>query len=117
MILEYNGKTYYALDTSIYTDFSIQVSSLEEACEVVTEFDGMTEYVFNLIPHANLVVDRRTIIITDRIIVKVKLREKSNNELVKEELETLKSAMVDLAQTTNKTTTAKINTILSKGVS
>lgn len=117
MTLEYNGTKYTVTNSSVYTDFSVLVKSLEEACEVVNAFEGMTAYTFSLVEYANMVVLKRMIVIDDdRIVVKVKLRQKSEKETIKEELESLKSAMGEIAQNTNKTTSAKINKLLAKGV-
>lgn len=113
MTITYNDKTYDVMPNSVYFDFSIMTYSLEEALEIVRAFDGMTDYVFNIGSHSNMVIVKRIISIgNDGIIVKVKLREKTEAELVQEELEALRKAMADLAETTNKTTTAKINKIL-----
>lgn len=117
MTLTYNDNTYTVKDGSIYTDFSIDVSSLDEACKIVTALEGMSEYTFSNVSYSNMVVTRRIISLDGTsIVVKVRLRRKSEKDLVKEELNNLKSAMEELALTTNKTTSAKINKLLKKGV-
>lgn len=117
MTFNYNGVTYTVTDESIYRDFTIEVNTLEEACNIVEAFEGMTDYVFSAVHYDNMVILKRTIAISGNIYVNVKLRKKTQLELMEEELNSLRSAMEDLATTTNKTTTAKINKILSKGVS
>lgn len=117
MTFNYNGVTYLVTDESIYRDFTIEVNTLEEACDVVNTFEGMTAYTFSAADYDNMVVTKRTISIAGNIYVNVKLRKKTQLELMEEELNDLRNAMEDLALTTNKTTTAKINKILSKGVS
>ena len=116
MTFNYNGVTYEATDESIYRDFTIMVDSLDDACKILNAFEGMTAYTFSATDYDNMVVTKRTITVADRISVNVKLRKKTRLETVEDELNTLKSDMEDLATTTNKTTTAKINKILSKGV-
>ena len=114
MTITLNDKTFNVLPDSVYYDFSISATTLEEACEIVRFFDNTTGYTFNITAYGNMVVVKRTIVISDgAITVRIKLREKTGEELAKEELEALRQAMIDLAGTTNKTTTAKINKILS----
>lgn len=116
MTITYNDKTYTVIPDSVYYDFSISVSTLEEACDVVRSFDGVTDYIFNVDTYTNMIVVKRSIVVGDEILVRVKLRKKTEAELAKEELEALRQAMISLAETTNKTTTAKINKILDKEV-
>ncbi len=116
MTIIYNDNTYYVREDSIYCDFSIEASTIEDACDILRSFDGMTDYTFNIDEYHNMVVVRRSIVVTDIIIVRVKLRPKTEAEIAQEELEALRKAMADLAETTNKTTTAKINKILDEGV-
>lgn len=113
MTITYNDRTFSVLPDSVYYDFSISATTLEEACEIVRFFDNAAGYTFNITAYGNMVVVKRTIVISDgAITVRIKLREKTGEELAKEELEALRQAMIDLAGTTNKTTTAKINKIL-----
>jgi hypothetical protein len=116
MTFTYNGVTYIVTDESIYRDFTILAGSLEEACDIVNALDGMTDYTFSAVDYADMIVYKRTITISDVIAVNVKLRRKTQMEQMKEELNGLKTAMADLALTTNKTTTDKINKILDEGV-
>lgn len=117
MTITYNENKYDVTADSIYSDFSINADSLDEACAIVNAFEEMTEYTFGVDAYTNMVVVKRTISLTDSgIVVRVKLRRKSNSEAIYEELTSLRQAMADLAETTNKTTTTKINNILNKGV-
>ena len=114
MTITYNGNTYTVMDDSIYCDFSIEANTVDVACEILKSFDGMTDYTFNVDAYHNMVILRRSVVVVgDSITVKIKLREKTDAELAQEELEALRQAMADLATTTNKTTTAKINKILN----
>ena len=116
MILEYNGKKYEVTDESIYRDFAIETNGLNGACSIAEEFADMSNYTFNLIPYTDMIVVRRTIIITDdRITVGVRLREKTAEEKAVEELQTLRSDIEGLASTSSKTNAAKLNAILAKG--
>ncbi len=117
MTFNYNGVTYNVTDESIYRDFTIEVNTLEEACDIVNAFEGMTAYTFSATDYDNMVITKRTITVAGNISVNVKLRSKTRLEMMEEELNSLRSDIEDLATTTNKTTTAKINMILSKGVS
>lgn len=117
MTFNYNGVTYTVTDDSIYRDFTIEVYSLEEACNIVNAFEGMTAYTFSATEYDNMIVTKRTITVAGNIYVNVKLRSKTRLEVMEEELNTLRNDIEDLATTTNKTTTAKINMILNKGVS
>lgn len=117
MTITYNGNTYEVRPDSIFCDFQIDAYTVEHACGILTSFDGMSDYVFNTDTYSNMVIIKRSIVVTDSaIVVRVRLREKTQAELAREELESLRSAMSDLAETTNKTTTAKINKILNEGV-
>lgn len=117
MTFNYNGVAYTVTDDSIYRDFSIEAYTMEEALSLVDAFEGMTDYTFMEEQYSNMVVTKRTIIVTNNIIVNVQLRKRTQREIAQQELEELRSAMSELALTTNKTTTAKINMLLSKGVS
>lgn len=113
MTITYNDNSYETTIESIYRDFSIYVNSLEEACELVNAFDGMSDYTFGEVSYTNMVVIKRSIIIETRIKVKVMLRQKTEAELAKEELVSLRTAMSELAGTVSKTNAAKINKVLS----
>lgn len=114
MTLTYNGTDYTVSDNSIYRDITIEVDSLSDAVTLVESLDGMSEYTFNNVSHSGMVVIRRSITIDGDILVNVKLRKKSHNETLQEEIDTLRNAMQELSLTTNKTTTAKIKKILEK---
>lgn len=118
MILEYNGKAYEVTDESIYRDFFVIANGLEGACSIATELADMSNYTFNMVEYADMVVIKRTITITDsKTTVGVRLREKTAEEKAVEELQTLRSDIEDFASTASKTNAAKINAILTKGVS
>ena len=118
MILEYNYKTYVVTEESIYRDFSVVAFDFDEACSIAEEFYNMSSYTFNLIPYTDMIVVKRTITITDsKVTVGVRLREKTAEEKAVEELQTLRSDIEDFAATASKTNAAKINAILTKGVS
>lgn len=113
MTITYNGQTYMVSPDSVYYDFSIGAASLEDACEIIQNFSKSMPYTFGAEEYPEMVIVKRIISIEgDDISVKVKLRIKTETELVKEELEALRQAMSDLAETTSKTTTAKINKML-----
>lgn len=114
MTITYNDKTYIVTDESVFSDFYIVVASLDEACTIVAEFEGMSDYTFGKNAYTNMIVSKRSIVITDTIMVNVKLRQKKKVEVMQEEIDSLRAEMSKLAETTNKTTTAKINKILEK---
>lgn len=117
MTITHNNKKYDVTSDSIYSDFSIKANTLADACAIVEAFGEMAEYTFGIDVHANMVVVKRIISVTDTgIIVRIKLRRKSDSEAIYEELTSLRQAMADLAETTSKTTTDKINNLLNKGV-
>lgn len=114
MTISVGTNIYDVEPDSIYSDFSIVANSLENACEIVQSFEGVSDYTFNTDDFFNMVILRRSISIVDDVItVRIKLRDKTEAEIAQEELEALRQAMADLASTTNKTTTAKINKILN----
>ena len=118
MILEYNGKTYEVTEESVYRDFHIVTNGINEACSIAEEFAGVLSYTFNLIPYSDMVVIKRTITITDsKVTVGVRLRGKTAEEKAVEELQTLRSDIEEFASTASKTNAAKLNAILTKGVS
>lgn len=117
MTITHNNKKYDVTSDSIYSDFSIKVNSLADACAIVEAFGETAEYTFGGDVRTNMVVVKRIISVTDTgITVRVKLRKKSDSEAIYEELTSLRQAMADLAETTSKTTTDKINDLLNKGV-
>lgn len=117
MTITYNKITYEVMPDSIFSDFSIIADSLENACEIVKSFDGMTEYTFNIDDYSNMVIVKRSIVVSDTgVVVKVKARSKSKAEIAQAELDALRQAMLDVADSASKTTASKINNILEKGV-
>ena len=116
MDLIYNDTTYITSDGSMFEDITIPVESLDEACGVVNALNGMNSFSLNGIEYTNMTVIRQTITITGEFRVNIKLRKKSEKEIMQEEIDALRTAMAELATTTNKTTSAKINKILQKGV-
>lgn len=117
MTITYNDKTYAVTGESIYSDFAIIANDLDEAVEILTEFDGISTYTFNETECDNMVLIKRTITVTDVITVSVMLRHKSQTEIAQEEIESLRQALSDLSGSVSKANAAKIQNILSKGVS
>ena len=117
MTITYNDKTYAVTGESIYSDFAIVVKDIDEAVAVLTEFDGISTYTFNETECDNMVLIKRTITVTDVITVSVMLRHKSQTEIAQEEIESLRQALSDLSGSVSKANAAKIQNILSKGVS
>ena len=118
MTITYNDKTYTVTGESIYSDFAIVVKDIDEAVAVLTEFDGISTYIFNEAEHDNMVLVKRTITITTNVItVGIMLRHKTQTEIAQEEIESLRQALSDLSGSVSKANAAKIQTILSKGVS
>lgn len=114
-MLIYNDVTYQTTAESMYTDIGIVAEDLHDAEILCITFEKMSDYIFDGDSYTNMVVSKRMIILTDNTVtVKVRLREKSELELAQEEIASLRQAMKELAQTTNKTTTAKINKILAE---
>ena len=65
-----------------------------------------------------MVLIKRTITVTDvNVIVSVMLRHKTQTEIAQEEIESLRQALSDLSGSVSKANAAKIQNILSKGVS
>ena len=118
MTITYNDKTYAVTGESIYSDFAIVVKDMDEAVAVLTEFDGISTYIFNEAECDNMVLIKRTITVTDvNVIVSVMLRHKSQTEIAQEEIESLRQALSDLSGSVSKANATKIQNILSKGVS
>ncbi len=117
MTITYNDKTYTVTGESIYSDFAIVANDLDEAVEILTEFDGISTYIFNEVEHDNMVLIKRTIAVTDVITVGITLRHKTQTEVAQEEIESLRQALSDLSGSVSKANATKIQSILSKGVS
>lgn len=117
MTITYNDKTYTVTGESIYSDFAIVVKDMDEAVAVLTEFDGISTYIFNEVEHDNMVLMKRTITVTDVITVCIMLRHKTRTETAQEEIESLRQALSDLSGSVSKANATKIQNILSKGVS
>lgn len=118
MTITYNDKTYAVTGESIYSDFAIVVKDIDEAVAVLTEFDGISTYIFNEVEHDNMVLIKRTITVTDvNTVVGVMLRHKTQTEMAQEEIESLRQALSDLSGSVSKANATKIQSILSKGVS
>lgn len=117
MTITVNDTSYTVTGDSIYKDFAIAVSSLDEACEVFNHFDGVTEYTFNNTTYTDMVVSKRAIIYDDSFTVRAVFRGKSRAEKAEEELVSLREALENLSGTMSKTNAAKIQSVLTKGVS
>lgn len=92
-----NGKIYDARPESIYSDISISADTLEEACAILESFESLSGYAFGLIPYTNMVVSKRSIVVvSSSIIVKIKLRKKTELELAQEEIAELRKALQEL---------------------
>ena len=91
-----NGKIYDARPESIYSDISIAADTLEEACTILESFESLSSYTFGLIPYTNMVVSKRSIVVSNSIIVKIKLRKKTELELAQEEIAELRKALAEL---------------------
>lgn len=117
MTITYNDKTYTVTGESIYSDFAIVVKDMDEAVAVLTEFGGISTYIFNEVEHDNMVLMKRTITVTDVITVSVMLRQKTRTETAQEEIESLRQALSDLSGSVSKANATKIQNILSKEVS
>lgn len=111
-MLTYNGVDYTTTSESIYRDMSIEVDNLDDATSLCKALSNMQSFEFNGDPYDNMVVTKKAIVITDKILFKIQLRQKTELEVAREQLAELRNAFSELAQTTNKTTTAKINKIL-----
>lgn len=117
MTITYNDTTYTVTGESIYSDFAIVVADMDEAVAVLTEFDGISTYIFNETEYDNMVLMKRTITVTDVITVSVMLRHKTQTEIAQEEIESLRQALSDLSGSVSSANATKIQSILSKGVS
>jgi hypothetical protein len=91
-----NGKIYDAKPESIFSDISISANTLEEACAILESFESLSNYAFGLVPYANMVVSKRSIVVSNTIIVKIKLRKKTELELAQEEIAELRKALAEL---------------------
>lgn len=115
MTIEHNGLKYKTTLESVHFDFSIKVSSLEEACAVVNDMAKMSAYKFGEVEYTDMVVTKRTIVVDENgITVKIVLREKTEAEKVKEELEALKADISALVKTSSKSDAVKFSGILEK---
>ena len=115
MTIEYSGHKYETTLESVYFDFSVRASSLEEACSIVIDMAEMECYTFGKVEHRDMVVTKRVITVdAGGITVKVVLREKTEAEKVKEELEALKADISAIVQTSSKSDAAKFTGLLEK---
>ncbi len=115
MTIEHNGLKYKTTLESVHFDFSIKVNSLEEACAIVNDMAKMNAYKFGEVEYTDMVVTKRTIIADENgITVKIVLREKTEAEKVREELEALKADISALVKTSSKSDAAKFTGILEK---
>lgn len=117
MTIIVNDTSYTVTGYSIYKDFAIAVSSLDEACEVFNALDGVTEYTFNNVAYTDMVLAKRTITYDGSFTVQAVFRGKSKAEKAEEELTSLREAFENLSGTMSKTNAAKIQSVLTKGVS
>ena len=115
MTIEHNGLKYKTTLESVHFDFSIKVNSLEEACAIVNDMAKMNAYKFGEVEYTDMVVTKRTIIADENgITVKIVLREKTEAEKVREELEALKADISALVKTSSKSDAVKFTGILEK---
>jgi len=91
-----NGNVYDARPGSIYSDISISADTLEDACTILKSFESLSNYTFGLVPYTNMALVRRSIVVSGDIIVKIKLRKKTELELAQEEIAELQRALAEL---------------------
>ena len=98
MILEYNSKQYVVTDDSIYTDFSIVVSGLDEAVSVVNELSNMTSYTFDIQTNcANMIAKKVAIVIEGGVTaVRMQFRPQTDLERTRAEIEEMRSAIQEI---------------------
>ena len=115
MTIEYDGNKYNSTLESVYFDFAIKVSSLEEACAITQSMAELRKYTFDKVEHTDMVVNKRTITVdANGITVRVVLREKTEAEKVREELEALKADISTLVKATPKSEAIKFDGLLEK---
>lgn len=115
MTVEHNGFKYNATLESVFFDFSIKVVGLEDACAIIREMEKMDRYKFGEIEHTDMVVTKRTIVMdANGVTARIVLREKTEAEKVREELEALKADISTLVKTSSKSDAAKFTSILEK---
>lgn len=115
MTIEYEGNKYNSTLESVYFDFAIKVSSLEEACAITQNMAELRKYTFDKVEHTDMVVTKRTITVDAKgITVRVVLREKTEAEKVREELEALKADISALVKAAPKSEAVKFNGLLEK---
>jgi hypothetical protein len=108
MVVILNDKTYMVTDESIYSDFSIQADTIDDAVQIITDFENVDSYTFDMTEYTDMVVRRRIIIVDDAIAAKIQFRQRTSEEMLRSDLE-------DFASTASKTNAKKIEAILSKG--
>lgn len=115
MTIEYDGRTYNSTVESVYFDFAIKVNNLEEACSIISNMADMRCYTFGKVEHIDMVVTKRVITMdANGITVRVVLREKTEAEKVREELEALKADISTLVKATPKSEAIKFDGLLEK---
>ena len=115
MTIEYDGRTYNSTVESVYFDFAIKVNNLEEACSIISNMADMRCYTFGKVEHIDMVVTKRVITMdANGITVRVVLREKTEAEKVREELEALKADISTLVKAAPKSEAVKFNGLLEK---
>ena len=115
MTIEYDGRTYNSTVESVYFDFAIKVNNLEEACSIISNMADMRCYTFGKVEHIDMVVTKRVITMDAKgITVRVVLREKTEAEKVREELEALKADISALVKAAPKSEAVKFNGLLEK---
>ena len=114
MILTYGIQDFNVTSESVYHDFIIPAETLEEACDMARLFQRMTEYTFDLKNYKNMTVTRIIIRSYPDIAVKVMLREKTELETVRDELQELRSDIETFANSASKSDAAKLLDILNK---
>ena len=110
MTIEYEGNKYNSTLESVYFDFAIKVSSLEEACAITQSMAELRKYTFDKVEHTDMVVN----VDANGITVRVVLREKTEAEKVREELEALKADISALVKAAPKSEAVKFNGLLEK---
>lgn len=77
MTLIYNDIPYEVTAESIYCDFGIRVSTIEEACTIINDLADMETYTFNSTDYENMTIKKRMIVLDENgITVRIVMKQK-----------------------------------------
>ena len=77
MTVAFKGNAYNVTDESVYCDFIIPVTTINEGVGIITDIEDVKDYTFNLIDYNDMTLKKRMLVLDNNgVSVKVSYMRK-----------------------------------------